>query len=610
MKRLIVLAFIALFTLGLFAQGVPHNAMIQVQTAGGGEPVMGDVAFYGWIVGHEANILYFNVAGQPNAGSWVYMPTGQGYGMCVAQLSTFNGVYGYNWVVGDVFHIEIEELSTGHTASGDLTVSPADFDILAPPLVLAGAGGDTPDEPVLDAPLDGAMDQLNIVQLHWTGGMYTEGYNLYYGTDPDPYTNGTMVDVGNATTYSLPNMPYDGTMYYWTVEAYNSDRAMTRANKDGVSRRIQNDNSRLNSTVPAPYCFTMFDDPNDAGSDENVGGTGEGDTNVNGATYTGNVNVVGDGPAYTGEYVVTYNQDAVNPGAPTATIVGGSIIFTVPENVVLTLHIDPQPNWADSAPGTPGEVNQFMYYDGTWHYNFLGNMWVDDLTNSIADGIDLQWDFTSRAGSVEFIWNAEDETLPVTLSSFTATYTAENFVQLTWVTESETDMMGYHVLRAENEDVNSAIRITPTIIDAVNSPETHTYTHQDAEIENDSEYYYWVESIEMGGATMMYGPQHVVIENGDAPELPQTTKLHGAYPNPFNPTTTLKFQIKENETATLTVYNVLGQTVKTFGNFEAGHHDIPWLGKDDKGNNVSSGVYFYILESASTKEIKKMMLLK
>ena len=96
-------------------------------------------------------------------------------------------------------------------------------------------------------------------------------------------------------------------------------------------------------------------------------------------------------------------------------------------------------------------------------------------------------------------------------------------------------------------------------------------------------------------------------------EVPEySTRLTGNYPNPFNPETKIEYSIAKAGNAELTIYNIKGQRVKTLINdhIEAGDHSIVWNGKDDKGTDVSSGVYFYRLKTADGVHNKKMLLLK
>lgn len=85
------------------------------------------------------------------------------------------------------------------------------------------------------------------------------------------------------------------------------------------------------------------------------------------------------------------------------------------------------------------------------------------------------------------------------------------------------------------------------------------------------------------------------------------------YPNPFNPTTTIQFSLPSSQNVEVTIYNVKGQKVKALlkDNRDAGNHKLTWLGDDDEGNSVSSGVYFYKVRTKSQKNIiKKMLLMK
>jgi len=93
---------------------------------------------------------------------------------------------------------------------------------------------------------------------------------------------------------------------------------------------------------------------------------------------------------------------------------------------------------------------------------------------------------------------------------------------------------------------------------------------------------------------------------------PDTYSLSEAYPNPFNPETNIKFNIAKSGTVRLVVYNILGQKVRTLLNDEvtAGQYTAKWDGRDEYGMSVSSGVYFFQLESGSFNMTKKMVLMK
>lgn len=88
--------------------------------------------------------------------------------------------------------------------------------------------------------------------------------------------------------------------------------------------------------------------------------------------------------------------------------------------------------------------------------------------------------------------------------------------------------------------------------------------------------------------------------------------LYPNYPNPFNPETVIWFSLKDNGPVTVKVYNVAGQLVRTLfdGEMIAGVHEIVWDGRDDHGEEVSSGVYFYSLDMNRGRLVKRMVLIK
>ncbi|MDP2960813.1 MAG: FlgD immunoglobulin-like domain containing protein, partial [candidate division Zixibacteria bacterium] len=120
-------------------------------------------------------------------------------------------------------------------------------------------------------------------------------------------------------------------------------------------------------------------------------------------------------------------------------------------------------------------------------------------------------------------------------------------------------------------------------------------------------------------AKIKYYDLRTEVESPEEPLVPTNYSLGQNYPNPFNPATTIPFQVYSLEfgvgrpiRTTLTVYNILGQRVRTLvdENKLPGRYEVIWDGKDEKGKEVSSGIYFYRLEIGGSKETEKMVLLK
>ena len=92
----------------------------------------------------------------------------------------------------------------------------------------------------------------------------------------------------------------------------------------------------------------------------------------------------------------------------------------------------------------------------------------------------------------------------------------------------------------------------------------------------------------------------------------RTFKLAQNYPNPFNPVTMINYEVAEKSIVQISVYNLMGQLVTTLVNGQQfqGTYSIQWNGKDYKGNEVSSGIYFIKMVSGSFNRVRKMMLVR
>jgi hypothetical protein len=105
---------------------------------------------------------------------------------------------------------------------------------------------------------------------------------------------------------------------------------------------------------------------------------------------------------------------------------------------------------------------------------------------------------------------------------------------------------------------------------------------------------------------------NTALEVDEEAPLAQKFEVYGNYPNPFNPSTQIKFATEKSSDVTITIYSILGQeiTVLQNGILNAGTYNISWFGRDHYGNKVPSGVYFYEVRSDNRIQKGKMLLLK
>lgn len=237
--------------------------------------------------------------------------------------------------------------------------------------------------------------------------------------------------------------------------------------------------------------------------------------------------------------------------------------------------------------------------------NFLYRVNLADLT------------FAKGAGDIEFAGDGGTGggTLPVELSSFTAIPTADCYVNLRWTTQSETNLSGYYIYRNTQSSLGSAERIN-TLLPAANSSNATDYAFTDLEAEVGNTYYYWLQSVDLDGAMTYHGPISIALtdpdDNPSLPVIPLTTRLLPAFPNPFNPQTSLVYELKSPAAVDLSIYNTRGQLVRSFqsNHSAAGRYSTMFDGLDSHGRALSSGVYYCVMKAGKAVSSTKLVLIK
>tara|TARA_B110000196_G_scaffold319530_1_gene337853 strand:+ start:38 stop:2557 length:2520 start_codon:yes stop_codon:yes gene_type:complete len=117
-------------------------------------------------------------------------------------------------------------------------------------------------------------------------------------------------------------------------------------------------------------------------------------------------------------------------------------------------------------------------------------------------------------------------------------------------------------------------------------------------------FYIYLESVMSPIATVSIAP--------DESTLPKQFVLYPAYPNPFNPTTTLRYELPEDAIVNITIYDMMGRIVKTLVNSSqtAGYKSIQWGATNARNEPVSAGMYIYTIQAGEFRQTRKMVLLK
>jgi len=195
--------------------------------------------------------------------------------------------------------------------------------------------------------------------------------------------------------------------------------------------------------------------------------------------------------------------------------------------------------------------------------------------------------------------------LPVELISFSGGQ-KENKVILNWETETEINNYGFEVQRSVLSEKKSDFKKIGFIKGNGNTNIVHKYSFTDTDLLNGKTFYYRLKQLDNDGKFKYSDILTINLLLPDKPELMQNS------PNPFNPSTSIKYFIPIVSYVTIEIYDLLGRKVRTLINKKdnPGFHIVFWNGKDNYGNKASSGIYLYRIITDNFVKTKKMVLLK
>lgn len=205
------------------------------------------------------------------------------------------------------------------------------------------------------------------------------------------------------------------------------------------------------------------------------------------------------------------------------------------------------------------------------------------------------------------VYITPDVPLPVELTSFTS-LTEDRNVTLNWSTSYETNNSGFNIERKNTEE-NNNWEYAGNVRGFGNSTLTQNYSFEDKEL-NSGRYEYRLKQIDYNGNFEYFELLNEVVIG-----IPERYMLSQNYPNPFNPSTVIKYSIPNSADVSIRIFDILGNEVATLVNEKqnAGYYSVEFSSAE-RGNNLSSGIYFYKLtatgEAGDFSESKKMTLIK
>jgi hypothetical protein len=187
---------------------------------------------------------------------------------------------------------------------------------------------------------------------------------------------------------------------------------------------------------------------------------------------------------------------------------------------------------------------------------------------------------------------------------FNTVQAVEGGLQVQWRTGSERQTAGFNIYRSGPGETPRR-RLNPHLIPARGSATRgETYAVRDSALVPNVGYLYWLEEVELTGATRLYGP---------APgSWLLRYALRPAYPSPFAGSTVIRFDVLAASPVSVRIYDITGRLVRELaeGRFAIGTHTLAWDGRDSQGHAVPSGIYLTKMVAGKFTESKKVVVLR
>ena len=311
-----------------------------------------------------------------------------------------------------------------------------------------------------------------------------------------------------------------------------------------------------------------------------------------------------------------------------------SVVELISPDSVIVLTLTPEFHWTESIDPDPSDS---LFYDVYWREAGIDTTsWLRTDTNFcfISNPLNDNSKFSWFVNVCDYSWNISQsdsavfwtDLYPDAPIGFTTVYPEDdavglsNLVEFIWNHSSDPDPLSYLYYQ---------------LIYATDWSDSSTYSHLSpiydstttiGVLQDNTEYFWLIEAIDDDGmvtASNSGVPFRFVVGTlgaEDEARIPSEFALHQNYPNPFNPITTIQYDLPQRSNVQITIYDLLGREVTTLisETQEVGYKSVRWDATNDKGQQVSAGVYFYQIRvndpdsngAGNYTHTRKMILLK
>jgi len=271
-----------------------------------------------------------------------------------------------------------------------------------------------------------------------------------------------------------------------------------------------------------------------------------------------------------------------------------------------------------SALGNPTQIYIIMFVANNTQGGNVWSVWPTNNSSGNAPNFSHYYGYDNLgSGIAPNSSSYNDNSLPVELSTFT-TRSSSRGVELSWTTESEIENQGFIVSRKtahQRWQELASFASTKALEGQGSTTRATTYSYVDQTVQAGVSYVYQLSDVDYQGHRTDHEDliQELTYLTPEQNSRPQVLELKGLYPNPFNPSTTLSYDLTEAVELMVNIYNLQGTQVWSYHQSQqpAGqNYSLNWNGRDQSGTTLTSGIYLVRIQAGNQILSRKVTLLR